>query len=76
MQFLIHPLWKGCRFPINIVKEQKDWEAPVEHFLPSARAVTEIHAVFSPSGHLGNHITQPGGGVALHRPAGRDALTH
>lgn len=69
MQFLMLNVWKGCSFPVNFVKEQKDWEALVEHFLPSARAVTQIHMVFTPSAHLGNHITQPGCGVALHRPA-------
>lgn len=70
MQFLMLNLWKGCSFPANIVKE-KEWEALVEHFLPSARAVKCMWS----SAHLGNHITQPGGGVALHFRASRDALT-
>lgn len=76
MQFLMPNLWKGCSFPVNIVKEQKDWEALVEHSLPSARAVTQTHEVFTPSAHLQHSAwgwCVPAQTSYSH--AGRDALT-
>jgi len=46
-------LWKGCSFPDNTLEEQKDWEAAVGRFLPSALAVTLIRVACSPPAHLG-----------------------